>query len=158
MSTEQTLVIKSTSLDNTLEIANNLAKNLKGGEVIELVSDLGGGKTSFVKGLANGIGVKEKVHSPSFTISGEHQGDTLKIYHFDFYRLKELGIMAQELEEILEDKSSVVVIEWADIVEDILPADTLIIHIKVTSENRRNLEIHYNDKNKYLIPRQYLTS
>lgn len=158
MSTDQTLEIKSSSLNNTLEIAASLAQNLKGGEVIELVSDLGGGKTSFVKGLAKGIGVKDQVHSPSFTIATEHQGDKIKIYHFDFYRLKEPGIMAEELEEIMAEKNSVVVIEWADIVEDLLPKNRLKINIKVLSENERLLELHYNENNKYLIPHQYLTS
>jgi len=108
--------------------------------------------------LARGIGVKEEVHSPSFTISGEHQGDKLKMYHFDFYRLKEPGIMVQELEEVLEEDNAVAVIEWADIVEDLLPADKLEINIKVTAENERDLEIKYNETNQYLIPRQYLTS
>lgn len=130
-----------------------MAKKLKGGEVIELVSDLGGGKTSFVKGLAKGIGVQEQVHSPSFTISSEHQGEKIRLYHFDFYRLKEPGIMVQELEEVFKEPDAVAVIEWADIVEDLLPENKLKINIKVIAENERELEIHYNENNEYLVPR-----
>jgi tRNA threonylcarbamoyladenosine biosynthesis protein TsaE len=131
---------------------------LKGGEVIELVSDLGGGKTTFVKGIAKGLGITEEVHSPSFTISNQHDGKKLTLYHFDFYRLQEPGIMKQELAEVITDNNAVTVIEWADIVEDILPANKLRIVISVKSENSRDIKASYDENTKYLIPRQYLTS
>lgn len=158
MSTEQICIIKSSSSEATSEIAAEIASNLRGGEVIELLSDLGGGKTTFVKGLARGLGVQEEVHSPSFTIRSEHKGKTINLIHCDFYRLKEPGIMRQEITEDFSRKDAVIVIEWADIIEDLLPENKLAIRIKVISENVRELHIHYNDKNQYLITHQYLTS
>lgn len=157
MSTEQTCRITSSNLDDTLKIAEQIGSHLKGGEVIELISDLGGGKTTFVKGLAIGMGIKEEVHSPSFTISNQHSAGKLTMYHFDFYRLKEPGIMRQELAEAMDDPMAVTVIEWADIVEDLLPSSKLTIKINVTSESSRSFDISFNKNNSYLIPRQYLT-
>src|SRR5205807_2663685 len=118
MSTEPTWQTDSTSADDTLAIAVLIGSKLKGGEVIELVSDLGGGKTTFVKGLAKGLGSQDEVHSPSFTLSNEYRAGGLKIYHFDFYRLNEPGIMRQELAEAIADLSGVMVVEWPEIVED----------------------------------------
>lgn len=141
-----------------MRIAEDIGASLKGGEVIELVSDLGGGKTTFTQGLAMGLGVKEKIHSPSFTISNEHQGSKLRLMHFDFYRLAEPGIMKQELSEVMGQKDSVVVIEWADIVEDLLPNSKITINIKVVSENERQLDISCSDETSNIIPHQYLTS
>ena len=141
-----------------MRIAEEIGANLKGGEVIELVSDLGGGKTTFAQGIAKGLGVKEQVHSPSFTISVEHLGSHLRFIHFDFYRLMEPGIMKQELSEVIGQNDTVVIIEWADIVEDLLPDSKITVTIKVISENERQLEIKYNQDYENIIPRKYLTS
>src|SRR6185295_7699766 len=123
MSTALTQEINSTSLEDTLDLAARIGQNLKGGEVIELISDLGGGKTAFVKGLVSGMGSKDRVSSPSFTLSNQYSGNGLLLHHFDFYRLEEPGIMKQELAEILEDSNSVVAIEWAVVIEDVLPVE-----------------------------------
>src|ERR1700712_1196496 len=117
MSTEQTSQIESTSLQATLDLAAAIGMKLKGGEVIELVSDLGGGKTAFVKGLARGMGSTDVVRSPSFTISNQYKAGSKTLYHFDFYRLFDPGIMRDELAEILQDPNAVVVVEWASIVD-----------------------------------------
>src|SRR5580704_17211515 len=121
MSTVQTWRTASGSLEATLSIAAGIGRKLHGGEAIELVSDLGGGKTAFVRGLAKGMGSKDVVRSPSFTLSNEYQAGKLTLYHFDCFRLKELGIMRDELAEVLADPQAVVAVEWADIVEAVLP-------------------------------------
>jgi tRNA threonylcarbamoyladenosine biosynthesis protein TsaE len=126
---------------------------MRGGEVIELVSDLGGGKTAFVRGLARGMGSHDTVHSPSFTLSNQYRAGKLTLYHFDFYRLKEAGIMREELAEILVDPQAVVVVEWADIVKNVLPAGKLTVHIKAPAENRRQLTFSYPHDLDYLTPR-----
>lgn len=93
--------IISDSPEKTEVIAKNIGHHVKGGETIELVSDLGGGKTTFVHGLTAGVGSVDAVASPTFTISRQYKAGKLTIYHFDFYRLKEAGIMADELAEVI---------------------------------------------------------
>jgi len=152
MNTGTTWQTVSTSLENTAQLDRTVGSNLKGGEVIELVSDLGGGKTTFVRGLAEGMGSHDKVASPSFTISREYKAGDLTLYHFDFYRLSDPGIVANELAEVVDDPKAVVAVEWADIVEDVLPADKLTIRIKTTGEFTREFTFAYSEKLQYLIP------
>lgn len=126
---------------------------MRGGEVIELVSDLGGGKTAFTRGLAAGMGSKDVVHSPSFTLSNVYKSANLTIYHFDFYRLAEPGIIANELSEIIDDPKAVVVVEWANIVEDLLPKTRLSIIIESIDETQRQFKLTYPTSLGYLIPK-----
>lgn len=119
--------------------------------MIELVGDLGSGKTSFVKGLANGIGSQDLVRSPSFTLSNQYTGKQLILNHFDFYRLDDPGIMRDELAEILERPDAVIVIEWANIVEDVLPNNRLTVSLKPISENKRAISFEYPESLNYLI-------
>lgn len=115
---------------------------LMGGEAIELVGDVGAGKTTFVKAVALGMGITDTVGSPSYTLSQTYTAPHgLRLAHYDFYRLDDPGILASELAEILTDQKTVVVIEWADIVADILPSDHLRIKIVPTSEMARQLTI-----------------
>jgi len=137
-----------------VQLAEQLGKRLKGGEVIELVSDLGGGKTSFVRGLAKGMGSKDMVASPSFTLSREYMAGDLRLYHFDFYRLSDPGLVANELAEVVSDPMAVVAVEWADIVEDILPTVKLTITLQPTSETSREITFTYSEKLKYLLPQE----
>ena len=125
---------------------------MKGGEVIELVSDLGGGKTTFVKGLAKGMGSEATVHSPSFTLDNQYQAGKLTLHHFDFYRLFEPGVMRDELAEILEEPGAVVVVEWGGIVQDVLPPERLVIRICATGEHKREITFSAPPKLKYLLP------
>lgn len=138
-------------MEQTLTLAKIIGGLLRGGEVIELISDLGGGKTTFTKGLAKGAGSVDKIHSPSFTIENEYRAKRLTIHHLDFYRLNDPGIMKDELIERLEDPKSVVVIEWADIVEDFLPKNRLIVRISVTGETARQFNLSCPEVLSYLI-------
>jgi tRNA threonylcarbamoyladenosine biosynthesis protein TsaE len=142
----------STDLDGTARLSERIGRSLRGGEVIELVSDVGGGKTTFVRGLAKGFGSPDAVGSPSFTLSREYRAGKRTMYHFDFYRLQDPGIMTNELAEVIDDPLAVVVVEWADIVEDVLPAERVTINIKSTGETSREFEITYSEKLAYLIP------
>lgn len=150
MSTALSLKTISNSVDDTVRTAAAIGQRLRGGEVIELISDLGGGKTAFVGGLARGMGSRDKVHSPSFTLSNQYRADNLVLYHFDFYRLNEPGIMRNEIAELIADPKTVLVIEWAAIVADILPVDRLAITFQVTGETSRSLCITYPEQLKYL--------
>lgn len=142
--------IKSISSENTERIGREIGARLRGGEVVELASDLGGGKTTFVRGLAAGMGSQDSVSSPSFTISQVYKSEKLTLHHYDFYRLGEPGLMAQELSEVLEDPEAVVVVEWAGAVEDVLPGQRVTITIKAISENEREFNILLSPAYEYL--------
>lgn len=128
-----------------------LGSRLRGGEVIELISDVGGGKTTLVRSIAAGMGSDDKVASPSFTLSREYKAGNKTLYHFDFYRLTDPGIVANELAEAAGDPQVVVVVEWADIVEGVLPAERLTIQITTTGETSREFEFTYPKKLQYLV-------
>ncbi|MCM1053846.1 MAG: tRNA (adenosine(37)-N6)-threonylcarbamoyltransferase complex ATPase subunit type 1 TsaE [Ruminococcus sp.] len=122
----------------TLELAQNFESEKFPNMVICLNGELGSGKTMFVKGIANALGINETITSPTFTIVKEYDGE-LPLYHFDVYRLdgntEGVGI------EDYFTKNGVVVIEWADTIKNILPEERLDIKFKVTGENKRVLVI-----------------
>lgn len=124
---------------------------MRGGETIELVSDLGGGKTTFTRGLVRGAGSLEKVASPTFTISREYQAPNFRIFHFDFYRLQEAGIVANELAEDVHEPSAVTVVEWGDIVHDVLPEKRLRVTFNLTGEDDRTISFEYPEELAYLL-------
>lgn len=120
----------------------SLGAAVSGGEVIEMIGDVGAGKTTFTKGFAGGLNIDEDVQSPSFTISRVYQANSgLRLVHYDFYRLHDAGILTDELAENQIDSKTVTIIEWADIVEDVLPQDRLQIKILATDENSRRVEL-----------------
>ncbi len=151
MSTDLILQTDSTSSDATLRLAEKLGKRLRGGEVIELISDLGGGKTTFVQGLAHGLGSSDRVASPSFTVSKVYQAGDKELHHFDFYRLQKPGLLTHELNELLGDPHIVVAVEWADIVQNVLPARRLTVHFTNTGEDSRQLTFQYPKDLEYLV-------
>ncbi len=128
-----------------------LAHNLKGGEVIELVSDLGGGKTTLVRGLARGLGSHDHVSSPTFKISNVYAGKDLTLYHFDFYRLSEAGLLAHELHDVLTDPKAIVVIEWGQVVSHVLPPEHLTVTMIASGDDERQLSFHYPKDFAYLL-------
>jgi tRNA threonylcarbamoyladenosine biosynthesis protein TsaE len=152
MNTVLTWRTASTSLETTVAIAARLGTKLHGGEVIELMGDLGSGKTAFVRGLAQGMGSTDPVSSPSFTLSNQYQAGKLTLHHFDFYRLTEPGIMREELAEILTDPRAVVVVEWAGIIENVLPDERLKVKVTATGESARKFSFIYPESLQYLLP------
>ena len=147
----QTRNVATDSARETEAFAERIGERLRGGEVMELVSDLGGGKTTFVRGLARGFGSQDRVSSPTFTISQEYHAGERTLYHFDFYRLHEAGIVAAELAEVTRDPAAVVVVEWGGIVHDTLPEDRMTIQITATGENARELVVRYPETYTYLF-------
>ena len=143
--------ITTHSAEETEILAHEIGVRLRGGEVIELVSDLGGGKTTFTRGLAKGAGSKSLVSSPTFTISNVYSAKNLEIHHFDFYRLIEAGLMEHELEDVLDDPKNVVVIEWSDVVKHVLPDNRLSITFITTSESDRQIKLCYPKSLAYLL-------
>jgi len=144
------LQIKSISSADTEHYAQVIGANLCGGEIIELRSDLGGGKTTFTRGLVVGTGSADDVASPTFTISRVYNAPKFTIHHFDFYRLTEPGIIAHELQELINDPSVVIVIEWGDIVADVIATEHTVITIEQQQGNERELIFEVPEKYQYI--------
>lgn len=139
------MIITVTGEDEMKAFGVKLGVLFSGGEVVELIGDVGAGKTTLAKGIALGLAVDENVQSPSFTISRVYNGrDGLSLAHYDFYRLADAGIMANELSETLHDSSTVTILEWSGVVEGVLPLDRLTIQIESPTETSRRLSVVSN--------------
>ena len=120
---------ESNSYEETQKFAEEFSKTLKAGDVLCMYGDLGVGKTAFVQGLAKGLGIDEPITSPTFTIVNEYSG-RLPLYHFDVYRIS--------CEEEMEDTGyeeyfygeGVCLVEWAELVKELIPADAVWITIE----------------------------
>ena len=143
----------SHSENETKEIAKKIAKELKNGDVIILSGDLGSGKTKFTEGFLSYYGLENEISSPTFTIVNEYKKGDINIYHFDVYRIEELDeFYALGGEEYFS--KGICVIEWGEIIEQIVPKE----HIKITfernfeNENVRTLNIEaYGKKYEEII-------
>jgi tRNA threonylcarbamoyladenosine biosynthesis protein TsaE len=139
------------SIKATQELAESIGRKLRGGEVIQLISDVGGGKTTLVKGIVKGAGSKDLVSSPSFTIRNDYRFKDMTIAHFDFYRLNDPGILQNMLAEEIANPKTVVIIEWAKIVDDLLPADHVALTIHTMGLTSRRISINSHEKFSYLF-------
>jgi tRNA threonylcarbamoyladenosine biosynthesis protein TsaE len=129
-----------------------LASLLKGGEVIELIGDLGAGKTTFIQGLIRGLGYDGEITSPTFTLERTYPvRDGLTVHHFDFYRLGGHDVVSEELAEITGDKNSIAAVEWAN-----HGAQLSLAHLKVRlrygkNEQQREIQFEAVDANNAKI-------
>lgn len=115
------------------------------------MSDLGGGKTTFVRGVARGMGSADHVSSPTFKISNVYKAGNLELYHFDFYRLNEAGIIADELAEVISEPDVVIVVEWGGVVSNVLPKEKVTITLNAISETSRRVVFNCSDQLLYLV-------
>ncbi|MBR3329463.1 tRNA (adenosine(37)-N6)-threonylcarbamoyltransferase complex ATPase subunit type 1 TsaE [Candidatus Saccharibacteria bacterium] len=121
--------MKINSEQEMLDFGESFAKK-SSERIIELVGDVGAGKTTFVRGLAKGLGIKEPITSPSFTISKTYALPTGgNLIHYDFYRLSDPGIMLDDLNENLKNPENLIVVEWGESISKILPKNHLKIKI-----------------------------
>jgi tRNA threonylcarbamoyladenosine biosynthesis protein TsaE len=119
-----------------IAFGKKLSAKFKGGEVIELVGDLGVGKTTLTKGIAQGLEVKSTINSPSFTIMKEYSGRKgLILKHYDFYRLDNSGIMKNEILDSLNHDNIITVVEWAKDIAGILPKNRRTIKLSYLADN-----------------------
>lgn len=133
----------SNSYEDTQIIAEDFSKGLKSGDVICMYGDLGAGKTAFVQGLAKGLGIQEPITSPTFTIVNEYSG-RLMLYHFDVYRIADSDEMFEIGYDEYIDGDGVCVIEWPQLISDILPKRRYEITISKDyneSEDYRKIKI-----------------
>ncbi|MFH1406945.1 MAG: tRNA (adenosine(37)-N6)-threonylcarbamoyltransferase complex ATPase subunit type 1 TsaE [Candidatus Omnitrophota bacterium] len=136
------MTINSKSPYDTIRLGKNLGKLAKPGDVIVLVGELGSGKTTLTKGIAQGLGVKrtQYITSPSFVIAREYKGK-IPLYHIDLYRLdKDAELDTTGFEEYL-GSGGVCVIEWGKKVESILPQEHLTVHLNIKGENKRQIKL-----------------
>ncbi len=115
------MILESKSPEDTFQIGMRLGKLAEAGEVYTLTGDLGVGKTVFTKGFAKGLGIEESVNSPTFTILQIYEGGRLPLYHFDVYRIGSVEEMEETGFEEYIMGDGVSLIEWADLIEEILP-------------------------------------
>ena len=128
------MIIETNSASETLALGEKLGKAAKPGQIYTLNGDLGVGKTVFTQGVAAGLGIAEPVNSPTFTIIQEYEGGRLPFYHFDVYRIGDI----EEMEEIGYDDyffgEGVCLIEWAELIEELLPENIISITIEKNPE------------------------
>ena len=124
------MVIETHDPEETFEVGRKIGMNAKPGQIYTLTGDLGVGKTVFTQGVAAGLGITEPVNSPTFTIIQEYEDGRLPFYHFDVYRIGDL----EEMEEIGYDDyffgQGICLIEWAELIEEILPEKRIEVTIE----------------------------
>ena len=132
-----------------LEFGKNFAKESP--HIIELIGDVGAGKTTFVRGLAQGLGIKKPVTGPSFTISKSYALPNGKgnLIHYDFYRLSDPGLMTEDLEENLDNPDNIIIIEWGESVENLLPKNHTVILLDKNDDGSRTIDIGNNRNNAF---------
>lgn len=129
--------MKIRSEKEMVQYGREMASGLKRPAAIELVGDVGTGKTTFVRGLAEGLGVAETVTSPSFMISKSYAlPDGGELVHYDFYRLGDPGLMAEDLGEKIAGEKNVVVVEWGDSVAEVLPEGHMVVRFSYADDGR----------------------
>jgi tRNA threonylcarbamoyladenosine biosynthesis protein TsaE len=134
-----TLDFISHSETQTHRLGARLATLLASGDVLALIGDLGTGKTRWVQGVCQGLGVTEPVSSPTFTLVNEYQGQALPVYHIDLYRLTEASeLLTFGLEDYLYS-DGICLIEWADRALDFLPPDYLTVELYHLEETKRRV-------------------
>jgi len=134
----------SPNAQETIKFAQKFAQKLKGGEVIGLIGELGAGKTTFMKGLAEGLKVNNTITSPTFVLLKSYHGKIknkkIELVHIDAYRIENTDdIKSVGIEDYLNRKDAIVAIEWAEKIKGFLPKNTIYIKFKHKSENERGI-------------------
>lgn len=144
------LEIHAKSVEETQEIGKRLGERLEPGDFINLVGELGAGKTTFTQGLARGLSSTEYVTSPTFTLINEYTG-RIPLYHFDVYRLGDVS----EMEDLGYDEyfsgDGATVIEWGDRVEEVLPEERLDVFLEYEDDNRKITLVPHGRRYEELI-------
>ena len=137
-------IVLSKTPRQTENIAGDIAELIRMGGTVALYGELGSGKTTFAKGLAKKLGVKERIISPTFLIIRVHRTiEERSFYHIDLYRIsKKEDLDSLGLEEILSNEGNIVVIEWAEKIIQLLPEKRIDVHFEYKSENERMIEVN----------------
>ena len=151
---EEIFIQKCSTLGDTKKLAYKFAELVKEqGCFVNLFGEIGAGKTAFVKLVAEALGIKEKVTSPSFVILNEYHSASIPVYHFDLYRLEHTGIstIAEELREYSEGKK-ITFVEWAEFSQGELPFERIEVNVTYDDDDSRVYEFKsIGEKNKKVI-------
>ncbi|MBQ0042208.1 MAG: tRNA (adenosine(37)-N6)-threonylcarbamoyltransferase complex ATPase subunit type 1 TsaE [Lachnospiraceae bacterium] len=131
-------IFETNSSEETFELGKRIGERAKPGEIYTLTGDLGVGKTVFTKGVASGLGIEEDVSSPTFTIVQVYDDGRLPFYHFDVYRIGDVDEMDEIGYEDYFFGEGVTMVEWAELVEEIIPKDA--VHITIEKDLTRGTE------------------
>jgi len=123
-------IYKIRNEEETRRFGLDFARRLKAGDIVALIGDLGTGKTTLTRYIAEGLGVTDRITSPTFTIVSEYHTGRLPLYHFDVYRLESSEELFETGAEEYFDAGGVCIIEWADQIAEILPDETICIFIE----------------------------
>lgn len=136
------MTIVSNSLKETQEYAKQFAKTLKRGEVLCFYGDLGSGKTTFIQGLALGLGIENRIISPTFIIVRTYNLNSANFYHIDLYRASSTDdLRSVGIDEILSEKQSIVAIEWAEKLKELLPQKRIELKFETVDKDKRKISI-----------------
>lgn len=139
-----TLISKSP--EETFRLGSELAAKAEPGLVLGLIGDLGAGKTQFVKGFAAGLGITERVHSPTFTLVNEYRSGRFPCFHLDLYRLDNADqILGAGLASYFKPDGAITVIEWFDRAEDQFPITSRLITVRIDSQSETERTLIYED-------------
>jgi len=151
---EKTYTLKCSTLEDTKHLAYRFANLVKeNGCFVNLFGEIGAGKTAFVKLVAEALGIKERVTSPSFVILNEYHSASIPLYHFDLYRLENTGIktITEELREYSEGRK-ITFVEWAEFSQGELPFERIEINVTYDNDDSRIYEFKsIGEKDKYII-------
>lgn len=136
----------TTNAEETQKVGEILASELQGGEILSLIGDLGGGKTTFTQGVARGLGIKDRVISPTFIIFKKFALKSKKhkwLYHFDLYRLSDLQELVDlDFEDIISSPENITVLEWAQKAKEIIPPSKNIrVEFKYLGKGKRQITV-----------------
>jgi len=147
------LQFETFSQQETEQIGFTMAQNAVGGDFFALMGDLGAGKTAFTRGFAQGFGITEPISSPTFAIVNEYNNGRLPLYHFDVYRIQNAEAMEDTgFEDYFYSSDGIVLVEWANLIEEILPPHAKILHFQrdlVKGEDFRNITVTGGGKNQH---------
>jgi len=151
------------SSQETEKLAARFSQKLPS-QILALIGDLGSGKTTFVKGLAKGLGIKKRILSPSFVLVREYRiltkitpprsrfatprrsdlppkSNLQRLYHIDLYRLNKNQVQGLGLKELFQNPENLVIIEWAEKIKDLLPKKSKVIHFQYLKKNQRKIQL-----------------
>ena len=126
------------SYEETIKLGVDFSKNLKTGDIVGLIGDLAAGKTTLIKGILKGLGYKYTVSSPTFTLINNYEAK-LNVMHVDFYREPEINRWIELGFKELMYNSGIVLIEWADLIPDLIPSEATLLKFEHNNENQRKI-------------------
>jgi tRNA threonylcarbamoyladenosine biosynthesis protein TsaE len=142
MQTNNQGIFITNSKEETKALAENFSKKLKSGDFLAFYGNLGSGKTTFIQGLAKGLGVKKRIISPTFIIRRHYKLAKINFYHIDLYRTEgRRGLLGLGIDEIIGDKNNIVALEWAEKMGDMLPKRRIDVHLEYLEDSKRRITI-----------------